>query len=478
MQKETNQFRLEPGVTTGNVFASRRRHNIKWQSAMAPLIFPVRYGAVVGRSFRRRFCAVSLLLALVEPTIGSAATASNRCSRIGSTKVVSGARFACVKRGKTLVWVVSSKSTVASSSTTIAPGSTTSTTVASVSDSLNFKNRMIYGIKNARLTRRADSGAYFENDSRKAEVFSAIRQKAYSELNPSSLTLSHPSVEFIYDIRPSFPSFLIEFTKRELSASAALWNDFFRTKIQVRVTLATEKDRDYIRGNSWLEMNLPGSLRRFDAKNERPFITGGAGYWDEDGQWRGNIYLATASYLDLTYVNYEWPQVARHEFFHVVQDYAMFRTQRARPSTESEYNRIQPLHFREGGANAVSYLTAFGNLGWSSDAMSWLVWQRASDNRRWIDVKSVDDIYQMMIGTEQRLPNEAFEMSYSIGAVMYEWILGTYGLDGFIKILNQLATAKSFDEALQKSVGLTQNEFYVKSAGYVFSVFQSTWPYR
>ena len=55
---------------------------------------------------------------------------------------------------------------------------------------------------------------------------------------------------------------------------------------------------------------------------------------------------------------------------------------------------------------------------------------------------------------------------------------GTYGLDGFIKILNQLATAKSFDEALQKSVGLTQNEFYVKSAGYVFSVFQSTWPYR
>jgi hypothetical protein len=337
---------------------------------------------------------------------------------------------------------------------------------------------MIYGVKNSRLTRRADSGAYFETDSRKAEVFSAIRQKAYSELNPPSLTLSHPNVEFIYDIRPTFPNMLIEFTKRELSASAALWNDLFRTKIQVRVTLATEKDRDYIRGNSWLEMNLPGSLSRLDAKNERPFITGGAGYWQDDGQWRGNIYLATASYLDLTYVNYEWPQVARHEFFHVVQDYAMFRTQRARPSTESEYNQIQPLHFREGGANAVSYLTAFGNLGWSSDAMSWLVWQRASDNRRWIDVKSVDDIYQMMIGTEQRLPNEAFEMSYAIGAVMYEWILGTYGLDGFVKILDQLATAKSFDEALQKSVGLTQNEFYIKSAGYVFSVFQSTWPYR
>jgi hypothetical protein len=376
-----------------------------------------------------------------------------------------------VKRGKSLVWVNTSKGSTVS-------GSTTSTTLASVSDSLSFKNQMVYGIKNARLTRKADSGAYFETDSRKPEVFSTIRQKAYSELNPPSLTLSHPNVEFIYDIRPSFPSFLIEFTKRELSASAALWNDFFRTKIQVRVTLVTEKDREYIRSNRWLELNLPGSLSRFDAKNERPFITGGGGYWEEDGRWTGNIYLGTASYLDLGYVNFGWPQVARHEFFHVVQDYAMFRTQRSRPRSEAEYNRIQPLHFREGAANTIGYLTAFGNLGWSSDAMSWLVWQRASDNRGWIEIKTVDDVYRMMIGTEHRLPNEAFEMSYALGAIMYEWIIGTYGFDGFTKIMNQLATVGSFDEALQKSIGLTQDEFYVKSAGYVFSVFQSTWPYR
>ena len=156
----------------------------------------------------------------------------------------------------------------------------------------------------------------------------------------------------------------------------------------------------------------------------------------------------------------------------------MFRTQRARPSSEAEYNRIQPLHFREGGANAVGYLTSFGNLGWSSDAMSWLVWQRASDNRGWIEVKTLDDAYRMMIGTEQRLPNEAFEMSYAIGAIMYEWVIGTYGREGFIRILNQLATASSFDEALRNSIGISQNELYVKSAGYVYSVFQSVWPYR
>jgi hypothetical protein len=57
---------------------------------------------------------------------------------------------------------------------------------------------------------------------------------------------------------------------------------------------------------------------------------------------------------------------------------------------------------------------------------------------------------------------------------MYEWVIGTYGRDGFIKLMNQFATANSFDEALQKSIGLTKSDFYAKSAPYVLSVFQAT----
>lgn len=419
----------------------------------------------------RKAVLVLALLALSTAAVAPTATASSKCPRVGSTRLVGGVRFVCTKRGKTLTWTSASKSVPA-------PGPQTTTTLATASDALSYKNPMIYGIKNSRLTRRADSGTYFETDSRKPEVFSTIRQKAFSELNPSSISLSHPNVDFVYDIRPSFPSFLVDFTKRELSAAAALWNDFFRSKIQVRVSLVTEKDRDYIRSNRWLEQNLPGSLARFEARNEPAFVTGGGAYWEENGDWIGNIYLGTASYFDFANVYADWSQVARHEFFHVLQDYAFFRTQRARTTSEAAYNQIQPLHFREGGANAISFLTSFGNLGWSSDALNGLVWRRASDNRAWLEVKTVDDVYRMMIGTEQREPNAAFEMSYAIGAIMHEWLLGTYGLDGFVKLLNQLATAGSFDEALQKSIGITQNEFYVRSAGYVFSVFQSTWPYR
>ena len=410
-------------------------------------------------------CFALTLTSVISPA--SAATpmqAGGKCTRVGATTISKGMKFTCVKKGKKTTW---------NSGVAVKTGKDATAQPTVISDSLSYKGAMVYDIKNGYLTRKADSGTYFESDSRAVSSFSAIRQKAHSELALKSSTISHPNIEFIYDIRPSFPKALIEHSKRELSEAATLWNDFFGTKIKVQVYLVTEQDREYIKSNRWLQINLPSSFDRFDSKKEKPFITGGAGYWENNGEWIGSIYLGTASYLDYKFVNYEWPQVAKHEFFHVVQDYAIYQTRRPRPNSEREGNVLQPQHFREGGANAVSYLTAFRNIGWGSDAADWMVWQRASYSRNWIDIKSLDDVLRMMVGTETNANNEAFEMSYAIGALMYEWVIGTYGREGFVKLLNQLASASSFDQALQRSIGLTQSEFYSKSAPYVFSVFQA-----
>ena len=410
-------------------------------------------------------CFALTLTSVISPASAATPTqAGSKCTRAGATKISKGFKFTCVKKGTKTTW----NSGVAVKA---GKGATAQPTV--ISDSLSYKGAMVYDLKDSYLTRKADSGTYFETDSRAVSSFSAIRQKAHSELALKSSTISHPNIEFIYDIRPSFPKALIEHSKRELSEAATLWNDFFGTKIKVQVYLVTEQDREYIKSNRWLQNNLPSSFDRFDSKKERPFITGGAGYWENNGEWIGSIYLGTASYLDYKFVNYEWPQVAKHEFFHVVQDYAIYQTRRPRPNSEREGNVLQPQHFREGGANAVSYLTAFRNIGWGSDAADWMVWQRASYSRNWIDIKSLDDVLRMMVGTETNANNEAFEMSYAIGALMYEWVIGTYGREGFVKLLNQLASASSFDQALQRSIGLTQSEFYAKSAPYVFSVFQA-----
>lgn len=409
-----------------------------------------------------------LLLGGVAGSVSAAKspTPGASCAPAGSSRTVKGMKYTCVKKGKKSVWN-------ATNSTSGGSAMATTTTTTIPQDSLDYKGKMVYGVKDALLTRQATSGTYFDTDSRPASSFSAIRQRAYAELNPANLSTSHPNIEFVYDIRPSFPASIIEYTKRELDLAAALWNHVFESRIQVRVALMTEKDREYASYDSWYQNNLPPIFDRFDRRNERPFVAGGGGFWNRNGSWSGSIYLVTASYIDLNYMGYGWPQVARHEFFHVVQDYAIYKYQRARPGSQSEDALLSPLHFREGGANAVSHLTAFRNRGWSSDAISELIWSRSNYSKSWMTVSSIDEAIRMMTGTEQREPSEAFEMSYAIGAVMYEWVIGTYGLDGFTKMLNQFATAANFDQVLERGLGLTRSEFYAKVAPYVYETFKA-----
>ena len=81
------------------------------------------------------------------------------CSPAGSSRTVKGVKYTCVKKGKKSTWAAS----------TSAPTETTTTTTIPA-DSLNYKGKMIYGIKDALLTRKADSGNYYETDSRQASA--------------------------------------------------------------------------------------------------------------------------------------------------------------------------------------------------------------------------------------------------------------------------------------------------------------------
>ena len=410
-------------------------------------------GAIVAAT-----CAAASTASAAGPTRAAAIAPGATCRAAGAARAAKAPRAKCTATTK--------------GSRTAAPARTTTTTTPS--DALNHKGTMIYGLSDGRLTRRADSGTYFETDSRAAGAFATIRQRAYAELNPANRPTTHPHVQFDYVVRPSFPPAIAAYIARELDAAAALWDPIFDSPITVRVHLVTEKDRDYVATNRWLQQNLPQILSRFDGRNERPFVSGGGGYWDPGGGSIGQIYLATASWVDLTYMNYEWPQVPRHEFFHVVQQYSTFKTGRARgSSTRAEYDLLSPQHWVEGGADTVSYLTAFRTLGWSSDALDWLVWRRSENQRAWMEIRTVDDAVRMMIATESGAIEPAFEMSYALGAVMYEWVIGTYGLDGFVRLLGQMSSAPSFDEALRRSIGISQRTFYDRAAPYVVAAWEA-----
>ena len=442
--------------------------------------------------FRFKGLLLILILALIPATAFSASKIAPgaKCTVLNQKATYLNKTYTCIKSGKSLIWSqgvpipkrsptpaetpAPSASPTPSPTAFATPTPNPNPTPSNPQDSLNFKNLMLYDIRDGQLIRRADSGTYFESDSRPESVFDAIRIKAYNELNQNSRNRVHPNVEFTYSISPSFPKFLIEYTKRELEEAAALWDSFIGKKINVNVYLVTEQDRESIKSNQWLQNFYPDVFARFDSKRERPFIAGGGGYWADWAKnyaWSGNISLGTASYLDPTYVNYEWPAVAKHEFVHLVQDYAFARNGRSGGGEGALFSAIQPQNFREGSANTIAYLTAFRNIGWSNDALDWLIWERAENSKNWKTVNSLAEVKSLIAATDVGTPKDTFEQSYAVGALMYEWVIGTYGLDGYKKIINQFPSVSSFSQAVQAALGVKKEDLYEQLADYVYKSY-------
>ena len=416
------------------------------------------------------------------------------CSKAGITKNYNGKKYTCMKSGKKLVWSQGVQIKVAAplpmsspavKSSPVATPTATPTVVSKALDALDFRNLMIYDVKDSQLIRRADSGSFYESDSRTDSNFSEIRQRAFRALNSNLGKREHSNIQFIYDIQPSYPSNLIDFTKRELDEAASLWNDYFKEKLIVNVFLGSEKDREYIKSNNWLNRNMPSCFDRWETGRERSFICAGGAYFEQDKRWTGNLFFAFPSNVDLNNINFDWPVGPKHEFFHIVQDFAFYRKNKDKPRDLHEL--VQPIHFREGGAHAVSFLTSFGNLGWSSDALDWQFWDLTRSSQKWRKILTVEDAVQIMTAMECLKtcavptaddPTTAFYWAYGYGAIMYEWVIGNYGWNGLTRILDQLADSTDFDQVTRGALGLSKEDFYLKVAPYILEQIRRTAPYN
>jgi hypothetical protein len=263
---------------------------------------------------------IGALLFSATPAI-AAPKAGAKCAKAGVTANSGGKKYTCIKSGKKLIWNkgVAVKAAPKPSLNPIfkpvepTPTSTPQATPTPIPtpttaiDYVNYKGVMIYGVRDSKLIRRADTGIFYETDSRKESDFSAIRVRAFAEVNKKLGSRDHPNIEFVYDIRPSFPPALIDWVKRELDEDAALWNDFFKEKFTVNVFLGSEKDREYIKKNNWLTRNMPGCFDRWESGRERRFICAGAGFWQENptSKWMGNLYIGFPSEVDLNNINFE-----------------------------------------------------------------------------------------------------------------------------------------------------------------------------
>ena len=419
------------------------------------------------------------------------------CSKVGITQIFKDKKYTCIKSGKKLVWnkgvavgtspsqspsanptpsrspsanPTPSRSPSPSSSASATPSPSPSKTLEN--DRADFKSLILYRLNNGKLERQSVSGQFFASDSRSNFEFDPIRVNAYREIAEVKRTPDHPNIEFVWDIRSEWPKEIQEFMLRRVKESAEFFNSIFKSKIKVYALLATERDIDYAPVRDFYFSDTEETVRKLaliSKGDQLVWIGGGGGYWNRAGETAGRFFLGTPSTARTSNYEPNWIQLSAHEFFHIVQHYVWFG--RVNQSSERAFNDQVPNHFREGSANFVGYALSSENLGWYSDAMDNSLARYWRSVRGWQPTQTEADMVNLMTLTEQKVDQKAFEVGYPLGAIFYEWMVGTYGYAKFLSFMDELGNNTDFNVSVQKAFGITKNELYKKAAPYILSVF-------
>lgn len=431
-----------------------------------------------------KFLALLVAFSLVTGVASAAVKAGAACSKLGATSAYSGKKYTCIKSGKKLVWnkgvaVAKPAPTVSptpESSPSVSPTPTPTPLLTPFVDQNKgylrngqFVYRVIDDILQRRIYGTSD---YTAEDTRADSDFDAIRVKAYKEIWGLKRIAGHPNLEIMYSISENYPKAHADAVKRGVEFSSEMFSSLFTEKFKVAVTLVTEKDAEFITKNVGA-LSRPdevggtlGNIERY--KPDSTGVGSGAAGFNRGGKgFIGGFYVGTfRSFLGIDYL---WPEIATHEMTHVLQTYFVSKRDF---NSESEWNKVVPVNFLEGSANTIGHALAVQNLGWYSDESDLTVKRYMSgfngDNR----METEAEVLDMLEKTKTRTDSRYGEMAYPVGQVLWEYIIATYGMNAYLKFLNNIPTVDSYETNLALVTGLPKETLYKNAAPYIISVWK------
>ena len=420
----------------------------------------------------------------------AAVKAGDSCKKVGATATASGKKFTCIKSGKKLIWnkgvavakpkptptptSISTPEPIPSPQPTLTPTPTpTPTPTKDLNRGYLRYNQFMYRVSNGVLERRIyESNDYTTVDTRPESQFDPIRVKAYKEITGLQATAGHPRIEILYSITENYPKDHAEAIKLGVKFAAEKFNLLFDENIKTSVVLVTEKDKDYVRDNVGRlsrPQDVAGTLANLEryVPNSTAVGSGSASFNRRGTGFMGGTYVGTfPSFLNIDYL---WPEIATHEMAHVLQ---MFYISKADYRSEEAFFKAAPVHFTEGSANTIGHALAVQNLGWYSDESDYTIKRYMSGFRGNNKMETEAEVLEMLEKTITRSDPQFADMAYPVGQVLWEYIIGTYGFDSFMKFLKNVAVLPSYEDNIKAVTGLSKIELYKSATPYIIATWK------
>jgi hypothetical protein len=371
--------------------------------------------------------ASSVALSLNDSTAAASIKPGSPCKKLAEEKISSGLKYTCVKSGKKLTWST--------------------------------------GITNYEVT----------------------KLKAYSEIRSRANAGNLNNVSLVYHVSESFPKDVKNLYVSQVEYASKLYGSFFTKKEVVNVYMYTEKDEKYLRSQKIFAQYLYEHLPWFEAwrlGRDQEHNLGLAAWYLEHprGVFEGHSGVLVSSYASTKTLRRYAIQVMPHEYWHVVQDY-YFRPKfeekfqkRADKKMDGQdfYSLYFPTTFREGSANTISFAMASKTKNEYLDLYRNFILEKKNQREvtLFATLTTTEAVEKALKKIEdKRKFSEAHEASYSLGALLYEWVIAEYGFDAYKRLIENQMTGDSFEDNVKASLGMSVSEMYKGAAPHILAAF-------
>ncbi len=373
--------------------------------------------------------SIALSLPFVSTTASAAIKPGSTCKQLNQLKADSGLNYICVQKGKKLTWV----------------------------------NRTVH--------------------------YEQTKLKAYSQIRAGADSGNLENVKLVYHTSKSFPKDLEKLYTTQVEYASKLYGSFFGKQEVMNIYMYTEKDQKFIASHKIIGRDfqeLASWLEAWRQGRDQEHNLGLAAWYMETtpGVYEGHAGVLVSSEANAKSLRKYAIQVMPHEYWHVVQDYffkskfdALYRKRADKTMDGLDfYSMYFPTTFREGSANTISFALTSNTKKEYLDLYRDFIQEkkRQTDVKTFATLTSTAAVESALKKIEDRRKfSEAHEASYSLGALLYEWLIAEYGFDAYRKIIENQVIGNNFEDNIQASLGMSVSELYKKAAPHILSAFSA-----
>lgn len=434
----------------------------------------------------RRFLivAISLVLLCNSQSASAAVKAGALCPKKNMTLISGSKLFTCIVKNKKLVW--NSGKVIAAPKASPSPSATPQASIAE--DHKWYPWSFRYSAEGVLERRTNRSDPWSSSPTRPGQVIDPVRVKAFAAIQSLAISSSITNAKVNILFGPNVPQGAREVYRKFFDISLRYFDSKISPGTALDVIIGTELDDDFFKSSY---LNVFGNQSAADElfKRHEKLIHQFDGPEGKNSSGGGGVgsfpNVSTLVFSGFVCSCATSESILMYNVAHEVTHFYQFAATPTTPKqnfvgqwpnvTEGEI--YFPNSLMEGSANTFGSALILSHVGWYSDQMDWHL-GRYKRNSSLKNIANESQAVDLMKKTRSYMPatGELADLNYALGELVWEYYLAQYGVEAYFDLHNKIQSLKNFENAMQKTIGKSEDEFYKEAAPYVMRAFNIVEP--